>query len=288
MKRGDRGPFERDFQLGLIALGFPLPRYGADGDIGTETIEAAEAWAYGQHATDQAKDFVDEIPKAVVDTVNRLHKVLEDVRQDAFDRRPFLSDYREEASKAVEHGRNHLDRIDTICLHQMACKDSDDQGVDRWRKLAIHWAVTCGDNAKAYLMHDLDTYLYHGHGWNRRSVGFEFEGYFSGIGENPRYLWSPRGSHRKPMVPTPQQISAGRNAVAWTVEKIASMGGKIQFIGAHRQSYATKESDPGSLIWQEIALWAQNNLGLKEAPTLPKGSPIPEVWDSRNEGVPYR
>ena len=69
---------------------------------------------------------------------------------------------------------------------------------------------------------------------------------------------------------------------------LENMGGKIKYIGAHRQSYGVKESDPGSLIWQLVALPMMEELGLSEAPTLERGSPIPEAWDPRNKGVPYR
>jgi len=199
---------------------------------------------------------------------------------------------REDAFKGVEHGRNPISQIDTICLHQMAVKDSDSVSWERWRKLAIHWVVTCGDNAAAYLLHDMDVKVWHGHGWNKRSVGFEFEGYFSGIGTNERYFWKPKSRPgRKPMVPTPQQLQAGCDAVKATVETIQQMGGAIKFIGAHRQSYGLKSSDPGELIWKGVALPMMEEFNLEQAPTLSNkkhpGKPIPEAWDSRNIGVKY-
>ena len=93
------------------------------------------------------------------------------------------------------------------------------------------------------------------------------------------------------MVPTERQLEAGRVAVKHTVEQIAQMGGEIKFIGAHRQSYGMKRSDPGSLIWQGVALPMIKELGLKEAPTLSHrkypGKPIPEAWNPENKGVKY-
>jgi hypothetical protein len=132
----------------------------------------------------------------------------------------------------------------------------------------------------------------HGHGWNSRSVGFEFEGYFSGIGTEERYFWKPKSRpNRKPMIPTEQQIEAGKAAIRLTVEQVAALGGNIKFIGAHRQSYGRKSSDPGSLIWQGVALPMIKELGLEEAPTLHHhkfpGKPIPEAWNPENVGVKY-
>ena len=285
MQRGDEGEHVGMVQRALMQLGFPLPRYGADQQLGSETVEAFEQW-YGVVSDTEFIEFTDELPEDLVESLLDQYDHAKLEMEIAFGQN--IVDVRDEAWPGVEKGDNPIERIDTICLHQMACKDSDSQGWERWRKLAIHFMVSCGDNAKAYLLHDLTKRVWHGHGWNRRSVGFEIEGYFSGIGVNPRYFWKPKGSNRVPMVPTEQQLAAACDAVRYTVEQIAVLGGEIKYIGAHRQSYATKESDPGELIWKGVALPMMEELHLVEAPTLKRGSPIPEAWDPRNVGVPYR
>lgn len=289
MNRGARGAEVGKVQRALIYLGFPLLRFGADEDLGDETIEAFEQW-YEVVSDTEDIEFGDGLPAKLIEQL--LEQYVQTREEMKLKFGPNIVDVRDGAWKGAEHGRNPIERIDTICLHQMAVKDSDYQGWERWRKLAIHFVVTCGDNAKAYLLHDLDVRVWHGHGWNPRSVGFELEGWFSGIGTDPKYFWQPKGANRTPMVPTEQQLRAACDAVRYTVDEIASMGGEIKYMGAHRQSYGYKESDPGSLIWQGVALPMMEELGLAEAPVLERktrsGKPIPEAWDPRNVGVPYR
>lgn len=287
---GARGSDVKDLQLALIRLGFPLDRFGADGALGGETMNAVEDFMQVHGMDDSGLEDSEGIVlgwmvDAILDAAATAAAVTEPEN-------PLIEDVRHDEYQKWTR-KNAISKIDTICLHQMAVKDSDEKGWHRWRRLAIHWVVTCGDYAKAYQLHDFDLRLPHGHGWNGRSVGFEFEGYFSGVGTDERYFWKPKSRpDRKPMVPTEVQLEAGRQAVRHTVEKIAEMGGRIRFIGAHRQSYGRKTSDPGSLIWQGVALPMIEELGLSEAPTLshPKypGKPIPESWNPANKGVPYR
>jgi hypothetical protein len=45
LRKGDRGPEVKRLQEQLLALGYQLPRFGADGQLGNETIAAVEALA---------------------------------------------------------------------------------------------------------------------------------------------------------------------------------------------------------------------------------------------------
>ena len=282
--KGDKNDKVKELQRALIRLGYPLDRWGADGQVGGETLAAIAEYCEDKGLEETDLDsgiirgwIVNAIITQAIASSTSVHPLIEDVRHDEYTK---------------WRRRNKIKNIDTICLHQMACKDSDDKGWHRWRRLAIHWVVTCGDWSKAYQLHDFDLRVPHGHGWNGRSVGFEFEGYFSGVGTEEKYFWKPKSRpNRKPMVPTERQLEAGRVAVEHTVEQIAHMGGEIKFIGAHRQSYGMKRSDPGSLIWQGVALPMIKKLGLKEAPTLSHrkypGKPIPEAWNPENKGVKY-
>ncbi|WP_232223997.1 peptidoglycan-binding domain-containing protein [Anoxybacteroides tepidamans] len=51
LKLGDKGDFVKEIQKDLIRVGFPLPRYGADGVFGEETESAVLAFQkrYGLH-----------------------------------------------------------------------------------------------------------------------------------------------------------------------------------------------------------------------------------------------
>ena len=53
IKKGDKGRGVQAIQQALYDLGFPLPKYGADGEYGTETVEAVKAF---QRANPPLKD----------------------------------------------------------------------------------------------------------------------------------------------------------------------------------------------------------------------------------------
>ena len=44
LRRGDKGETVKELQKDLISLGYPLPKYGADGDFGKETEAAVKAF----------------------------------------------------------------------------------------------------------------------------------------------------------------------------------------------------------------------------------------------------
>lgn len=48
-KKGDKGNAVRALQSRLIELGYKLPKYGADGDFGNETMYAVRAWQLDYH-----------------------------------------------------------------------------------------------------------------------------------------------------------------------------------------------------------------------------------------------
>ena len=64
----------------------------------------------------------------------------------------------------------------------------------------------------------------------------------------------------------------------------------MKFIHAHRQSSADRQSDPGSRIWQDAGIWAQQNLALSDGgKNFKVGTElkIPEAWDPSRTGVIY-
>ena len=44
LRKGDKGEAVRNLQKQLLALGYPLPKYGADGSFGKETEAAVKAF----------------------------------------------------------------------------------------------------------------------------------------------------------------------------------------------------------------------------------------------------
>jgi len=265
----------KDLQRQIVVLGGSLPRWGVDGCLGDETLRAvAHVLGYDEPRTELDVSEVDALNKAFIESIGQFddHDSVKDARGIAF-------------LKRGKPKKRPIEVVDTIVLHQMACMGST--GIQRWLGLDCHWVVT-RDTPMAFLLHDVEDLMWHAHGFNARSVGVETEGYFSGIETDPKYFWKPEKSKNEPMDFPEHQANAARMAVIATINIVRQMGGKVLYIGAHRQSYAAKESDPGSLIWKAVGVWAQNEFGLLEAPTLPAGSPIPEAWDEHHVGVPYR
>lgn len=231
-----------------------------------------------------------------------------------------LRDMRAEAEAGHRLFRNPWERIDTLCLHQIAASSVPWRTVPsvevppslrqygsqtgpvsvpvrtgkltRWLRTKVQWVIRVGEESEALLLHDLDFRMAHGHGWNRRSVGFEFEGFFAGVHEldrgRHRRFWCPKSDRgRKPMIPTERQLEAGRAACRYTIARVAEMGGQIRYVAAHRQSYRVKTSDPGALIWKGVAIPILEECGLEIGPVI-GGRDIPEDWDPvRRAGVRY-
>lgn len=288
LRKGAAGPRVVALQKALQRAGFALPRFDADGDLGFETLDAVEAFADDDTVDNTPGDTVPlelearilAAPAAVTAnaTGGRLVKLA-----------PGFVDARRYYTGKSYPTRNPWANIDTICLHQMAVDGGS--GWERWRKLAIH--VVVPREGVSALTNSPDRRVPHGHGWNSRSVGFEFEGHFAGVVGKPSTHWTPKGAPPSRLIPqdlTETQVAGALSAIAWCVEEVARNGGQIKFVGAHRQSYGRKTSDPGQLIWQRIALPAMREHGLATAPTLghPKfpGRPIPREWDS-TQGEAY-
>jgi len=119
----------------------------------------------------------------------------------------------------------------------------------------------------------------HGNGANASSLGLEVDGLYAGVEGDPRTVWGG-----KP--PTPHHestIDVARAALRWLVEEGRAEGMPIRYLWAHRQSSATRRSDPGEWLWREVAGWARDELGLEWQPerVWGDGRPLPAAW-----GVP--
>lgn len=271
------GPAVVRLQAALVAHGYPLPRWGADGTMGEETSAALDAWKRDHPGLWSKGDDLPRLVDAVCDGVFRSSRVVAGER---------VLDVRDLHPGRARKGTNRWSRVDTVCLHQMACRGPG--GWERWRDLAIHFAVLC-DGTAAWL-YDCDALVWHGHGWSGRSVGIEVEGWYAGVEGSPETLWVPDGAsavRRRSMVLSAEQADAALQSVRLAVETVAAHGGRVRYVAAHRQSSPTRQSDPGQQIWQAVALPAMATMGLGAAPTLRGGRPVPEAWDPGARGVPY-
>lgn len=173
-------------------------------------------------------------------------------------------------------------QITGITLHQTACWLGTRPA--RWDTLRAHIGIP--SDGQIILEHPLTRVVWHAHGYpgyglSWLTAGIEIDGNFRGIEGKDSTAWSKGGG---PHTPTSEQIASAKEAVRWIIEEVAKNGGKVEFIAAHRQSYKDREADPGSMIWQEVGLWAMVELGLTANPMMAWGNgfAIPVEWDPRS------
>ncbi len=175
-----------------------------------------------------------------------------------------------------------------ITLHQTACVLGERPG--RWLNVGCHVGITRG--GQRLWLHDFDARVVHGNGWNTQCVGIEMDGLYEGIAGDPKTLWDdPSTKYREVgQTPTPELVQAAKEAVRWICARVAEHGGKVRALVAHRQSSESRRDDPGSALWQAVALPLHAELGLIDGGVgfkLGNGYAIPEAWDPRCVGVKY-
>jgi hypothetical protein len=280
LRKGDRGPAVKVLQAQLLDLGYTLPRFGADGDLGSETLAAVNA-LLASHREALGVDLDEQVTAEEIALIDRLAQGPDvALPSGLFD------------ATGAHEGKHRIRRrrwqdITGITLHQTATVIGDHLG--RWPNVPIHLGVT--RIGVAWLLNGLDWVTYHGNSFNSHDVGIEIDGHFSGIEGQPKTHWNPASlPNRAPLTPLEVQLQTARNVVRWVCEEVERHGGKVLYIHAHRQSSASRQSDPGSKVWQEVGLWAQRELGLSDGGpghVVDSGLPIPEAWDSTRVGVKY-
>ena len=173
--------------------------------------------------------------------------------------------------------------ITGITLHQTAA----DMGelVPRYDTLGAHYGIL--RSGRVLWMADADRVVIHGNLWNQRCVGIEVNGRYAGIEGDLRTLWDdPSTPYREqPQQVTPEAMRSLRMLVRYLKLKVPS----IAVLCSHRQSSATRQSDPGQAIWREaVALHAE--LGMTDGGVgfkIGDGRANPEAWDAKAKGVRY-
>lgn len=279
MKHGETGEHVRELQQKLMALGYPLPRWGDDGVMGDETIRAA-LWCLMEYfGMEAAADWnyeglLDEHVQMIISAPlpGRPGWLIDTTRS-----HPIRNAYKKPRK---------LSDITAIVLHQTACHLGE--RVKRWHSVPAHIGVTKG--GKVILINKLETVCWHANYFNRFGVGIEVDGNFRGVEDRPGTLW--KGGGRRSML-TEEQETWARAAVVWICDEVAAHGGKVTDILAHRQTSENRRGDPGEAIWKRIGLWAQEDSEFtlrklcKNDPNYTKGSglPIPKEWDDRSDHV---
>lgn len=307
MKRGDQGPKVQRLQLALLAHGYRLPRFGADGDFGGETVRAMLELAKDAHVIwPQA----DDVPEVMLDELG-IGEIDDDPKPcstSAFDSEGVkvydLRDQQEDPhpkGKTDRRGRQVMrapEAIVGICLHQMgvpfgpprnweeAFASYDEALASRALDIACHAAAF----RPGFLVIPADplAYISHGNALNSRSFGLEVDGLFPGL------IGRKTGSGKKPTEVTDELVHAARIGCKLLLHLGRELGCPIQYIWGHRQGDSWRRADPGEELWRKVVVeYAVPVLGLRTRPTEtfahhkgPKrrGMTIPLDWDPAGSG----
>lgn len=310
---GDTGPKVKEFQQKLIELGHDLPRFGADGGFGDETLVAVKEFQnenptkVGTEDAFAAQGVGPLTYQAVLDAKPTPPVIVPPVVVPPIvpgapppglivtkDKHPFKKG----------SGTRPLSAIKGITLHQTATVLGEDP--KRWYNVACHIAITRA--GKIIYNNDFTKVVWHGNGFNSSTIGIEIDGHFAGIESlDPKTgIWTPDLStywrpasdpDRKPVSVTFAQVEACKQAIRWIRRLVESGGGRLTHLLAHRQSSPSRISDPGEKIWRLIAVPMLEELSMTDGGADywildskgRPGKPLPEQWDpKRHPGVKYR
>jgi len=277
------GPHVRRLQSDLLALGYDVGRYGADGWYGRATAAAvvelqqrlrltadgivgSQTWA----ALDAALLGRESSPRPSLATSPGILD-----RTVLHPHPPLYSARRSPRDPATIRG---------VTLHQTACDLANRPS--RWDTLNAHIGVT--REGTVIVVNDPVDFIWHAQGLSHDTIGIEFEGNFRGVdGGDDSTAWnnpSGGGIHRL----TAEQIAAAERLFRWLQRWFREHGVDWQVVRAHRQSSSSRRADPGEEIWSRIGLLWIRRLGIPQDPSWVTGSgrPIPEDWGGA-PGVSY-
>lgn len=289
MKFRDKGEDVGHLQASLMRLGYELPKYGADNDLGFETWHALEDAArdldWLQLDPDEGLEESASIAKGLVAAIHMAADAVDCPEPEGLVYgAKFIDITKDHDGKHIKKWRP-WENITGIVLHQTGVMMSNTP--KRFRKLRAHMGFIVADKPTILLVNPLTAYMYHGNSLNKSTVGFEINGNFRGIEGNDGTYWKGGGG---PDSVTAGQIAAVRAGIQWVCDQVGKNGNKLEYIYAHRQSNANKPSDPGSKVWEECGVWAQDELGLSDGGAgfiSGKGRAIPGDWDGREAYQKY-
>ena len=286
LKRGDTGPEVKRLQQALLYLGYALPRWGADGNLGTESLDAASNMLVSHgRTTDPSYNIIDDSELAFIYSVEEMHK--SDVSSvppptQLIDRRSF-------AGNNKDYGAREWTNVTGWCLHQTACNLSSSKDIARCDKVGAHFVVY--PDGRVFWLHDLNRLIVHGNGWNTQTIGIEIDGLFAGVEGDDSTVWDDPSTawHEKAGSVSQAAIEATSQLIRWGTAEVAKHAGRMTKIVAHRQASMDRRNDPGSKVWKEIAIPMSAELHMDYGGVGFKlgGYAIPEAWDPNAKGIKY-
>ena len=174
---------------------------------------------------------------------------------------PNLFDIRATSGKDHIIRRRPWKHVTGICLHQTACRMGESPS--RFKNSGAHIFIT--RSGKVVWVHDFTFAVVHGNRWNSRTVGIEIDGTYAGIEGDLKTFWKPKEQpNRKPQKLTEAAELQAHETIRWICQTVAENSGEIKVLVAHRQASKSRRSDPGSAIWQRVALPMHKELGLSD------------------------
>lgn len=180
-------------------------------------------------------------------------------------------------------GLRRVESVEAICWHQTAAPGLD---VDHRLLLGLPAHALVDQDGAIALLHRVTAYVYHGHHWNRDTIGIEVSARAPGIEGDSRTFW--RSSKEKKagltmadlQVPaTDVQLKACEALARYYAALMAAREAPLRAWVTHRQS-STKAADPGERIARRAAKIGFD-LELPEDWTTVvrgKGRPQPSRW----------
>lgn len=302
MRKGDTGPDVQEMQEALIERGYPLRKFGADGDFGDETMVALKAFqedhgidwgSLGAHVSQKTLDALmwdapEDPPISELPERKYNNTMCYDLRDQPFSERVGRKFKRRAHRPVVRDPAQVLG----ITIHQTAAKfgtapyqvhaaNGDAELALARRSLRVACHVMAFHDGFIAWPNPLEWYVYHGNGFNSFELGLEIDGNYPGV--KGGRTWN----NKTPTEVTADVVGAACAAIELMVIEGRKLRMPIEFIHAHRQSSATRRSDPGEELWRRVVLdYAVPVLGLKteQGRTLGKGRPIPKDWDPNGVG----
>ena len=187
-------------------------------------------------------------------------------------------DIRGEHPRPKLYGRKrNWSEINGVVLHQTGCQMPESPM--GWRRLNAHIGATNG--GKTVIVNDYTDMIWHAHGLSTSRIGIEFEGNHPGVTGDLKTLW--KGGGGPDSLNSQMRLAADRiyEILYW---EFRMHGQKWSSIVAHRQGSASRRADPGSEIWQSVAMVWAKRLGLENYDggpewRKPKGLVIPVQWN---------
>jgi peptidoglycan hydrolase-like protein with peptidoglycan-binding domain len=302
------------FQKKLIELGYDLPRFGADGSFGEESLVATKEFQ-DEHKDkcgdddafkDQgvgAKTFAavmaaEPPPPSAKPTIPAPTVGLPGNPPEG------MIVTKDDHPLKKGSGTRKLADINGVTLHQTACVLGEKES--KWYNVACHIGIT--RDGKILHNNDFIKKVRHGNGFNTKTIGIELDGHFAGEESydeekdewvpNLKTYWRPKSRpDRMPLSITDAQVEACKEAIRWVKRVVDGAGGDFKYILAHRQSSPSRVSDPGEKTWRLVVLPLLEELDMSDGgddyyildSKGRAGKPIPGSWDpERHAGVKYK